>query len=56
MPSRSAAGADLQTSFDVAVVMPTLLRPSLKRAVESVFAQDVRGRVQILIGVDVAEG
>ena len=56
MPSRSASGADLQTSFDVAVVMPTLLRPSLKRAVESVFAQDVRGRVQILIGVDVAEG
>jgi len=38
--------------FDAAVVMPTLLRPSLERAVRSVFAQDLGGRIQLLIGVD----
>ncbi|QDH17301.1 glycosyltransferase family protein [Swingsia samuiensis] len=41
-----------QRPFDVAVVMPSLLRPSLKRAVESVFAQHGNLRVQIMIGVD----
>lgn len=51
-----AAPADRQTPFDVAVVIPTLLRPSLDRAVCSVFAQDYSGRVQILIGIDVAAG
>jgi hypothetical protein len=48
--------ADLQQRFDVAVVVPTTLRPSLVRAVESVFAQDFRGRVQILVGIDVPGG
>jgi hypothetical protein len=42
--------------FDVAVVMPTLLRPSLERAVRSVFAQDLDGRIQLLIGIDKAQG
>ncbi|MBT6512880.1 MAG: hypothetical protein HOL02_20820 [Rhodospirillaceae bacterium] len=42
--------------FDAAVVIPTLLRSSLVRAVESVFAQDFDGRIQVLIGVDVAKG
>lgn len=42
--------------FDVAVVMPTLLRPTLERAVQSVFAQDLAGRIQLLVGVDKAEG
>lgn len=42
--------------YDVAVVIPTILRPQLLRAVESVFAQDFRGRVQILLGVDLALG
>ncbi|MBV8657222.1 MAG: hypothetical protein JO142_05285 [Burkholderiales bacterium] len=41
-----------QEQFDAAVVIPTVLRPELKRAVESVFAQDLDGRIQILIGVD----
>lgn len=41
---------------DVAVVMPTVLRPSVLRAVESVFAQDIDGTVHLLIGVDVALG
>jgi hypothetical protein len=51
-----AAPPDRQTPFDVAVVIPTLLRPSLERAVRSVFAQDFGGRVQVLIGIDVAAG
>jgi hypothetical protein len=41
---------------DVAVVVPTILRPSLLQAVRSLFAQDLDGRVHILVGVDVAEG
>jgi hypothetical protein len=42
----------LQTPFDVAVVIPTVVRPSLKRAVASVFRQRFVGRIQILIGID----
>lgn len=43
-----------QRPFDVAVVIPSLLRPTLKHALDSVFAQMGHLRVQILIGVDVA--
>ena len=46
------AGARLQAEFDVAVVMPTTFPPTLERAVQSIFAQDGAGRIQILIGVD----
>lgn len=50
----------LQTPRDIAVVMPTVLRPSLPRAVESVYAQDFGqdsgGTVQMLIGVDAEKG
>jgi hypothetical protein len=46
----------MQTGFDVAVVIPTTLRDTLSRAVRSVFAQDLKGRIQVLIGVDVAGG
>jgi glycosyltransferase involved in cell wall biosynthesis len=42
----------MQQAFDVAVVIPTTLRPSLKKSVHSVFNQDYRGRIQILIGID----
>jgi hypothetical protein len=45
---------DAQSPYDVAVVLPTILRPSLTRAIRSVFLQEFDGRVQILIGVDVA--
>jgi hypothetical protein len=45
-----------QNPFDVAVVIPTVLRPSLVRAVDSVFAQNFHGSVQILLGIDKAEG
>ena len=42
--------------FDVAVVMPTILRPTLFDALRSVFAQDFAGSVQTLVGVDVPRG
>jgi SAM-dependent methyltransferase len=40
------------TPFDVAVVIPTVGRSTLERAVQSVFAQTLSGSIQILIGVD----
>jgi len=44
---------DLQRNFDVAVVMPTVLRSSVQEAVKSVFAQSRSIRIQLLIGIDV---
>ncbi|WP_240775230.1 glycosyltransferase family 2 protein [Neokomagataea tanensis] len=45
-----------QKPFDVAVVMPSLLRPSLFHALHSIFAQKFpagqQKRIQIMIGVD----
>ena len=38
--------------YDVAVVMPTIIRPQLDKAVKSVFNQDFDGRIQLLIGLD----
>ena len=46
----------LQPPFDAAVIIPTILRDTLPRAIRSVYAQDFPGRIQILIGVDVARG
>lgn len=43
---------DLQTPFEAAVVIPTLLRPSLARAVQSIYRQQFAGRIQIMLGVD----
>jgi tetratricopeptide (TPR) repeat protein len=51
-----AASGHRQTPFDVAVVIATVLRPSLSRAVRSVFAQDLKGRIQIVIGIDRRQG
>jgi hypothetical protein len=45
-----------QRPFDAAVVIVSILRPTLLRAVRSVFAQDFPGRVQVLVGVDKAAG
>jgi hypothetical protein len=42
--------------YDVAVLIPTVLRKSLGRAVRSVFKQDIEGKVQIIVGVDIARG
>jgi tetratricopeptide (TPR) repeat protein len=47
---------DLQTAFDVAVVMPTVGRESILDAVRSVYAQQDAGRIQLLIGVDAPLG
>ncbi|CAN7218431.1 glycosyltransferase family 2 protein [Phenylobacterium sp. LjRoot164] len=43
---------DPQAPYDVAVVTPSVLRPSLLASLESVFRQDLDGRIQVLIGVD----
>jgi hypothetical protein len=43
---------NLQQPFDAAVAMPTILRPSLLQAVRAIFAQDLQGRVQIVLGID----
>jgi hypothetical protein len=37
---------------DVAVVVPTICRDSLIRAVHSVYRQNYSGRIQVLVGVD----
>lgn len=48
--------ADLQSPYDVAVVIPTVLRASLCRALRSIFEQDHQGRIQVLIGIDLPLG
>lgn len=45
-------GTDLQAPFDVAVIIPSVLSPSLKRALDSVFKQSFSGRIQVVIGID----
>jgi tetratricopeptide (TPR) repeat protein len=45
-----------QVRFDAAVVVQTVLRPSLLRAVRSVYRQDLPGRIQVLVGIDVRQG
>jgi hypothetical protein len=42
--------------YDAAVIIPTTLSRDLGRPLRSVFAQDLDGSVQILIGIDVAKG
>ncbi len=46
---------DLQKTFAVAVVIPTTLRPSIAKALLSIFQQKDAGRIQILIGIDKPE-
>ena len=46
------AGAKLQHPFDVAIIIPTIMRPELEKTLDSIFKQDFNGRIQILIGVD----
>ena len=43
-----------QAPAAVAVVMPTILRPQIVAAVESVYRQTLPARIQIMIGVDKA--
>jgi len=59
MPTDAITGSlprNAQTPADVAVVIPTVLRPSLLRAVRSVFDQSLAGHIQILIGIDQRQG
>jgi hypothetical protein len=51
-----ARSNDRQEPYGVAIILPTLLRPALTRAVQSVYAQDFGERIQILIGIDKVEG
>lgn len=44
--------ADLQTPADVAVVIPSILRPTLGEALDSIFEQSFGGRIQVLVGID----
>jgi hypothetical protein len=46
------ADRSTQNLFDAAVVIPTVLRPSLKRAVTSVYRQRFEGTIQVLVGID----
>jgi len=48
--------ASLQHPCDVAVVMTTIVRPSIVRAVRSVYNQQFDGRIQLLIGIDCWRG
>ena len=48
--------AGSQERFDAAVIIPTILRPTLVRAMQSVFNQDLGGRIQLLIGIDQRQG
>ena len=47
---------DLQTPFDVGIVMVTVVRESFAQAVRSVYGQQFGGRVQILVGIDRWQG
>jgi hypothetical protein len=52
-PKRKRGPLDrCQEEAEVAVVLQTVLRPSIERAVRSVFQQDLTGRIHLLIGVD----
>ena len=48
--------ANLQTPFDVGIVMVTVVRETLRQAIRSVFAQQFAGRIQILVGIDRWQG
>ncbi len=41
-----------QQSADVAVIIPSIWRPSLQQAIQSVLRQDYPGRIQIMLGFD----
>lgn len=43
---------EAQAPADVAVIMPTLMRPCIVEAVRCVFAQQFDGRIQIVVGLD----
>ena len=50
------AAFQMQDTMDAAVVIPTTCRPTLRRALESVYAQNFQGRIHVLVGIDVPRG
>jgi hypothetical protein len=48
---RTYSDIDLQEPMGAAVVIPTVLRPELKRTPHSVFAQKFTDSIHILIGL-----
>ncbi len=54
MIQQISAMAAPQRPADIAVIIPSVPRPSLSRAVQSVFKQDFKGSIHILIGIDKA--
>jgi hypothetical protein len=52
-PRRSGGPQEVN---DVAVVMQTVVRPCIADALDSIYAQDHAGPIQIVIGVDIAIG
>ncbi|HEX8553350.1 MAG TPA: hypothetical protein VF695_01460 [Sphingomonas sp.] len=50
------ATGDAQRPADVAVMIPTIVRPTIARALQSIFDQRFDGRIQIVIGIDVQQG
>jgi hypothetical protein len=50
------ATGDAQAPADVAVMMPTIVRPSIVRALQSIYNQRFAGRIQIVVGIDVLKG
>ena len=47
---------NIQTPFDIAIAMTTVVRPTLAQAIRSVYAQRFGGRIQVLIGIDRWQG
>jgi hypothetical protein len=55
---RAFHGSDVTSGaqFDCSVVIPTVLRPTLLSAIESIYSQRFNGRIQVLIGIDAMLG
>ena len=49
-------GFSMQEPFAAAVAIATIMRPSLAPALRSIFQQSVRGRTQIVLGIDKSIG
>jgi hypothetical protein len=46
------AGRDDQAPHTCAVIMPSILRPSIVRAMHSIYAQTLTGTIQVMVGLD----
>lgn len=46
------AGRDDQAPHTCSVIMPSILRPSIERAMHSIYAQTLTGTIQVMVGLD----